>query len=243
MSVPDSSPESVVSLQRNTSGRDFVVGDLHGTFGALEQLLEVIRFAPERDRLFSVGDLVDRGPDSAAALAYLDKPWFHAVRGNHEDMLLQHCEAPDDRRLYKQWMRNGGDWWAQTTAPVQRQLYDQLRQLPMAMEVKTVRGLAGIVHADLPVQHDWPGFLQALDNGDQEAETTALWSRERARLWRVAGDVPGAADIYCGHTIVDTPRSAGNVHFIDTGAFHPNYSRLTIVELARGVESATSVAA
>lgn len=212
-------------------------------FSALEQLTRVIRFDPGQDRLFSVGDLVDRGPASPRALTYLDKPWFYAIRGNHEDMLIRHCEAPDNQRLYRQWMRNGAGWWEDTASATQRELYRQLSRLPVAMEVDTNRGLIGIVHADLPPEYDWPAFTSALKRGDEQAHTTALWSRQRARVWRIAGDVSGAADIYCGHTLVDKPRSAGNVHFIDTGAYHPEYGQLTAVELGRGVESATSVAA
>lgn len=70
----------------NTLGRDFVVGDLHGCVDVLRALLHDVRFDPARDRLFSVGDLVDRGPASEAALELLDRPWCHVVRGNHEEV-------------------------------------------------------------------------------------------------------------------------------------------------------------
>jgi serine/threonine protein phosphatase 1 len=60
------------------------VGDIHGHFQRLQQCLEAVGFDPAVDRLFSVGDLVDRGPHSEAALDWLAQPWFHAVQGNHE---------------------------------------------------------------------------------------------------------------------------------------------------------------
>ena len=72
----------------NELGRDFVVGDLHGCIDHFERLLDQIEFDAEKDRMFSVGDLVDRGPDSMACLRLLKEPWFHAVLGNHEDMML-----------------------------------------------------------------------------------------------------------------------------------------------------------
>lgn len=71
---------------QNTIGRDFAVGDIHGMFRLLQTELDGIGFDPLVDRLFSVGDLVDRGPDSELALEWIAKPWFHAVQGNHEDM-------------------------------------------------------------------------------------------------------------------------------------------------------------
>ena len=75
-------------LPANTVGRDFIVGDLHGCLDLLHAELARLQFEPAKDRLFSVGDLADRGPDSMGCLRLLREPWFHAVRGNHEDMLI-----------------------------------------------------------------------------------------------------------------------------------------------------------
>jgi hypothetical protein len=55
-------------LDANQVGRDFVVGDIHGCFSKLSAELERLRFDRDVDRLFSVGDLVDRGPESAAVV-------------------------------------------------------------------------------------------------------------------------------------------------------------------------------
>ena len=53
-------------------------------------------FAPERDRLFALGDLVDRGPRSADALAWMERGCIAlSVRGNHEQMLLERIEAAE----------------------------------------------------------------------------------------------------------------------------------------------------
>jgi serine/threonine protein phosphatase 1 len=59
---------------RNTQGRDFAVGDIHGCFSKLDAALCQVRFSPVHDRLFAVGDLVDRGPESAQVLEWLDQP-------------------------------------------------------------------------------------------------------------------------------------------------------------------------
>jgi len=63
----------------NVQGRDLAVGDIHGHFDRLQQSLDAVGFNKEKDRLFSVGDLVDRGPFSRAALHWLEQPWFYAV--------------------------------------------------------------------------------------------------------------------------------------------------------------------
>jgi predicted phosphodiesterase len=51
-------------LSENLNGNDYVVGDIHGTFWKLEALLKEIGFNYDKDRLFSVGDMIDRGPDA-----------------------------------------------------------------------------------------------------------------------------------------------------------------------------------
>ena len=62
------------SVERNPAdgGTDWVVGDVHGCFETLRQALAAIDFEQGRDRLFSVGDLIDRGPNSIEALEWLE---------------------------------------------------------------------------------------------------------------------------------------------------------------------------
>lgn len=48
---------------KNEGGRDFVIGDLHGCLEEFRDLLQQLQFNRERDRMFSVGDLIDRGPE------------------------------------------------------------------------------------------------------------------------------------------------------------------------------------
>src|ERR1700744_3027378 len=67
-------------FERNTRGRDFAVGDIHACVSALLRALIEISFDPAVDRLFSVGDLVDRGREPERVFELLGRPWFHAVR-------------------------------------------------------------------------------------------------------------------------------------------------------------------
>ncbi len=62
----------------------WVVGDIHGCFSMLMKRLRECQFDPQQDLLVSVGDLIDRGPDSLGCLALLRESWMTAVRGNHE---------------------------------------------------------------------------------------------------------------------------------------------------------------
>ncbi len=66
------------------AARTIVVGDIHGCFDELEDLLATVEFSPE-DRLISVGDLITKGPKSREVLErFMAEPQFSAVIGNHD---------------------------------------------------------------------------------------------------------------------------------------------------------------
>ncbi len=73
----------------------FVVGDVHGCLDQFEALLKECQFRPKRDRLWLVGDIVNRGPASLAMLRRAVKleqelgSRFAMVLGNHEIHLLK----------------------------------------------------------------------------------------------------------------------------------------------------------
>jgi bis(5'-nucleosyl)-tetraphosphatase (symmetrical) len=68
----------------------YLIGDIQGCDGALGRLLDTLAFSPGRDTLYVLGDLVNRGPDSAAVLRRL-MAYGSAARcllGNHDLHLL-----------------------------------------------------------------------------------------------------------------------------------------------------------
>lgn len=101
----------------------YAIGDLQGCFKQLQHLLELIVFSPSRDKLWFVGDIVNRGPDSLSLLRFISQLGNSAttVLGNHDLHLLLVAEkivpqrdgdtlqailnAPDcDQLLY--WLRH-----------------------------------------------------------------------------------------------------------------------------------------
>ena len=234
LSTADLHPERVVvRYPRNDAGRDFVVGDIHGMFAHLRSLLDEAEFDPATDRLFSVGDLVDRGPDSPAALEWLDHAWFHACRGNHEQLAID-C---DDPVQYELWVKyNGGAWWLGQNEAARARFRAVFANLPLAIEVETATGVVGIVHADVPPLVTWRRFTELLRARDRDTLFHALWSRDRIQGGGLRLPVGGGVDrVYCGHTPTRTTVRVENVHYIDTGAVyvHEGYghARLTMVQI------------
>ena len=68
----------------------YLIGDVQGCDGALQRLLDEIAFSPSRDTLYLLGDLVNRGPDSARVLRRLMAIGASAqcLLGNHDLHLL-----------------------------------------------------------------------------------------------------------------------------------------------------------
>ncbi len=100
----------------------YAIGDVQGCFGALQRMLDKIRFDVALDQLWFVGDLVNRGPDSLATLRFVKNLGDRAVTvlGNHDlhllmvaegyaqplkyDTLREVLEAPDRKEL-RDWLR------------------------------------------------------------------------------------------------------------------------------------------
>lgn len=66
----------------------WVIGDVHGRFDLLQQLLQAIRYDPAADAIAQIGDVLDRGSEPLLALDFLQAN-AHVQMGNHEWMWLE----------------------------------------------------------------------------------------------------------------------------------------------------------
>jgi len=124
----------------------YAIGDVQGCYDSLMALLEHVGFDDARDRLWFVGDLVNRGPASLATLRFVRQLGERAVTvlGNHDLHLLA---VAGGHRAPK-----AGDTISDVLeAPDREALLDWLRHRPM-LHVDEDLGFA-MVHAGLP--HIW----------------------------------------------------------------------------------------
>ncbi len=156
----------------------WAVGDIQGCCDEFEQLLSRIRFSSERDRLWLVGDLVNRGPRSLAVLRLVRSLGEAAVTvlGNHDLHLLAVALAGSKPR-------SNDTLDELLAAPDRDQLLEWLLQRPLAHYDGAHREL--LLHAGVVPQWSVAQTLQLADEVQQ-----ALRRDPRALLSRMYGDRP-----------------------------------------------------
>lgn len=217
---------AVKSFKQNMDGNDYIVGDIHGCFHVLETALKAIGFNRHRDRLFCLGDLVNRGPYSANILNYINEPWFHSIRGNHEESVISEMSGKDVLSV------PAGDWLCKLNTAQLTTIFNYFNNLPIAFEIKTSNGKVGCVHGDI-THTSWNMFCGDLlnDGLNSKLARSTIWKRTRIK-YNIDIPVEGVRTVFAGHTPVSEPCLVGNVAYIDTGCCYGKY--LTIANAASG---------
>ena len=197
-----------VNVEENTVGRDFVVGDIHGHIDLLMEELSDEGFDKSKDRAFSVGDLIDRGPKSPDCLKLLDEPWFYAVIGNHEQMMIEWALGEN----YRTWQTEFGDWTRELTESQLMAWVARLQNLPISMTLSGPDYAVGICHAE-PCGYDWDVMIN-----DETCSQQMVWGRKILKGGADPRPVQGIDITLHGHTPVPDITRIGNRYFVDTGA-------------------------
>jgi bis(5'-nucleosyl)-tetraphosphatase (symmetrical) len=160
----------------------YAIGDIQGCDSALGALLKAIGFSADRDRLWFVGDIVNRGPESLQALRRIRALGDAAtvVLGNHDlHLLAVACGASP--------VRSGDTLDEILAAPDRKALLDWLLHRPL-MHEEPARDLS-LVHAGLPPQWD----MSTARSCAREVERSL--KEDPARLFQMMyGDEPSRWD-------------------------------------------------
>jgi serine/threonine protein phosphatase 1 len=204
---------SKINIQKqfalNTQGQDYFVGDIHGHHQLLMVQLSELKFNFTTDRLFAVGDLIDRGLDSEKCIELLVEPWFHSALGNHEHLFLQ---GFDDPHCWQLLTENGGAWiknWLDNPSKLLAWAHLMRIKMPLSMSVETPYGMIGIIHADSPTK--W----QELQDTDMSNLFPFIWQRQNFTTQNKA-PISGIAAVFHGHNQVANVKVLNNQLWADT---------------------------
>jgi serine/threonine protein phosphatase 1 len=183
--------------------RRLVIGDIHGCYRELLELLDAAALAAD-DVVVSVGDLVDRGPESAEVVA-----WFRArtaavvLMGNHERKhvrgVLSYSQEVTRVQLGASYA--GDVAW--------------MRSLPYFYETPELRVVHAAMVPGVPLAAQDEAILAGTTSG-----TAALEALVPGRWWHEAYDDP--IPVAFGHHVVGPEPLVrdGKVYGLDTGACH-----------------------
>lgn len=137
-----------------TTDRRIFIGDVHGHYEGLMMLLEAI--APGKsDRLFFVGDLIDRGPGSSQVVKFVKQNSHSCVRGNHEQLILDafHNNQVNPSAL-QAWLYSGGENTVASYSDAAALLEDVewIRTLPLYIDLGDIWLVHAGVHPQLPIE-------------------------------------------------------------------------------------------
>ncbi len=82
--------------------RTLFIGDVHGCYEEMMQIIEQFHYTPGEDSIYFTGDLINKGPNSLKAVETVQKNAFKSVLGNHEDWLLNWIQTPQELWTEKQ---------------------------------------------------------------------------------------------------------------------------------------------
>jgi serine/threonine protein phosphatase 1 len=224
--------------------RSWVIPDSHGCLKTVRKLVEGQIRLKRNDKLYFLGDYIDRGPDSKGLIDYIMQLSFDgfevtAIRGNHEDFMVKVWEEAmqpwrisniiGKGRIRKEWMESGGEPTLQSFGTTDMQLIpaayiDWIKSLPLYIELEKYI----LVHA---------GFNFEADDifSDEQA---MMWARdysiipEKTNFRKVIhGHVPVPLDF------IQAGLKSDSFQFIalDNGVYmldRPGFGNLTALELS-----------
>ena len=214
---------------REISHRRIVIGDVHGHYAGLMTLLEMI--APtSSDSIYFLGDLIDRGPQSAEVVKFVKESPHECLLGNHEQMLLDAIREEDpSTSIIQNWLHCGGQATLASYrgGTIPKEDVEWLRNLPTHIDL----GDVWLVHAGID-----PNILLAEQTTEQ-----FCWVRDEF----LSIEEPYFSDklIIVGHTITFTLPGVAPGKLaqgegwldIDTGAYHPRSGWLTGLDITNGI--------
>lgn len=210
--------------------RTAIIGDVHGCLAELVELCALLR-ADGVHRIFHLGDLVDRGPDSAGVVKYCRENRIQGIMGNHESSLLALNEKVRSHYFDPRTLTPDKQIRVKILQAMKREDIAYLKLLPKLHaldEFNTVLVHGGlwpnrslwhqdrsilylqVIHPDRPGDVRWTSREGSYTLAQSRAEGFAPWQE----LYN------GNEQVVYGHSVFEEPNIHGNTIGIDTGCVY-----------------------
>ncbi|KAA8907433.1 Metallo-dependent phosphatase-like protein [Sphaerosporella brunnea] len=161
------------------------IGDVHGMYTELQELLEQINYDKHTDHIVLTGDLVTKGPDSLKVIDFGIENGVSCVRGNQDDRVLLHYlrnKAPSEKQL---WVEKA------LAKKLSKEQAAWLNSCPLILRADDVKGLGNvaIVHAGLihgvPLDQQDPVAIMTMRSVHRRSRvpSSGTTGTHWARLW------------------------------------------------------------
>ncbi|MEM0985504.1 MAG: metallophosphoesterase [Pseudomonadota bacterium] len=233
-------PEPILKPAGPPGKRAYAIGDIHGRYDLLEALLWAIRKDASERRtidtyLVSLGDLIDRGPESNRVMEAFVRPQSgftstNVLMGNHEEMLLRGLTG--ETNLLQGWLDHGGYACAESygvnaaylrgqSADIQ---FDALSAaIPDSHLTVLQSTLESIRFGDYLFAH--AGIRPGVDL-DQQSARDLRWIRKDF----LESDAALGCVVIHGHTVTETVTERSNRIGLDTGAYKTGLLTAIMIE-------------
>jgi serine/threonine protein phosphatase 1 len=197
-----------------------VIGDIHGCIKTLQLVYKKLK--NETDEVYTVGDLIDRGPSSKSVIQYCIDKDIKLTKGNHEDLLINAISHPNKHNIVLHY-RNGGNKTAKSYIN-KTDIDDYLKYFG---EVKSLGHYDFLKH--LPLTYEFPKVVIShagiIEGGDRE---TILWNKnispQKLDKLQIIGHTPFRSYLYYEDYYIN----------IDTGCVYDNKLTGIVVDIHTG---------
>ncbi len=211
-----------------TPSRRIVIGDVHGHYKGLMTLLDEVAPGAD-DQVYFLGDLIDRGPQSAQVVEFVKEGSYQCLLGNHEQLLI---ESFPDGQIFapalQAWLQSGGRATVASygDAGILLDHIEWMRSLPTYLDLGDLWLVHAGVHPGLPLEqqtsHEFCWIREEFHSSPQPYFANKLIITGHTITFTFPGVTPGAI-----------AKGQGWLG-IDTGAYHPKSGWLTGLDVDNG---------
>ena len=206
--------------------RHLAIGDIHGCITALTSLVDFVELRPD-DTIVTLGDYVDRGPDSRAVVDFVinlgKTHHLVALRGNHEIMML---DSREKKSWLHAWMQYGGDATLlsySSSADVAGSFADVPESHMDFLENQLVAYYECETHFFVHANADASKPLE------EQTDPALYWQKYSNPQAHCSGKI-----MVCGHTAQQSGKPSGNEHSICIDTWAHGGGWLSCLDVASG---------